>query len=1156
MDNSNIINTLNDLSSTKVKDRNHAFNDLTSILKQSPDAIPTKLLPSVTETIIELLDAEHRSYCNLLTTVAEGNTNKLSLSENRLSTISYILRLLIEKTSARFCIKTLRFLMNALPELMLKQSSKSLLEPVSIHLSFALLSMITSDLFQLKFALHQWITLSETICNYFDRHMEVSLNDRNITNFLSILDVLISMDTIGLSQLSSKIQNTVLQYIRQCDKENANTKITLKLINNLIVKTHCLDISNTLILIPEVWNYYIKMGNVANKDIQSELTFFDLTASELVVNNILQLIDNDVPHHVSGTEIQLVSLEEYLILRISRFKPQNFLLRHISFLNYTNDTNSWFAFSDFQLRFSSDPKPWVELLGITKLLIAYYHLIACNLTINPLFKKRKLDDNLNVVIKDSLTIEEFLWHCLESKSTNLQYIGLQITAFYATLTDIDEANCKKLMDIVFEKFENTELVGWTCLALIPLITQKSFSLKQEVVVRLFKMCLPLIKIEENCNVSCALLTNCIKYSSFLISDKSIFRQISDIYTLADINGPILISNESFEFWKYLDFYSKDIDSKGIETSSQRVYDWLMFKWKGDLLLSTDNNQLYSFLAWLCGNSNSNAKPFLLNDIPLNNDLVHWTDLYFVWQTYCKQRTYLLQARIPKKSENLHSENRFAETNTCNNPLIFNNIVTKSMEQLEMLSFDIESKLKWLCQISKFLEYFRRDSRYENALMNLTSSAHIILTSLHFDTISEYSSICNELLNLEISLHTSKMFSLIPLKDLVEALISFQKRPVLKSMGSDFDDMSLQSAHAEESYSTSVAINPFYKSQIKNAVQTILYVSEDMNSPNNDEQTELVLYLLNSLKTEDFIKCLTTAISWLSNTKVKNRLFLENLTQLIGLKLLSNKYNTSASAIYLLSYYLDSVRSQWLDETNDAFHSDCNDIFQWIQLRFDDISFSGILPLTKFSNLLINILQFHDLSSGILKGKKQHIFATFTKCIKLLDYIEIINLLPAITSYMSKVSFKNQAIIFHEIRCIFENNKHSIECSSFYSLAMFYISTISYTNLVNAISDMDSYPFSPNTNIYIDASLKKISNSYGLDSLVELFEMCKYDIINLWVSKTLPGMSFENSVWQISLFGYDNLNDFIIKYTTEIGAALYSTPLSVEKLEIQLQSYAL
>lgn len=66
MEDHGIVETLNFLSSTKIKERNNALDELTTILKEDPERIPTKALSTTAEALVELLASEHTKYCDLL----------------------------------------------------------------------------------------------------------------------------------------------------------------------------------------------------------------------------------------------------------------------------------------------------------------------------------------------------------------------------------------------------------------------------------------------------------------------------------------------------------------------------------------------------------------------------------------------------------------------------------------------------------------------------------------------------------------------------------------------------------------------------------------------------------------------------------------------------------------------------------------------------------------------------------------------------------------------------------------------------------------------------------------------------------------------------------------------------------------------------------
>ena len=262
-------------------------------------------------------------------------------------------------------MKTLKLLLAVVPELMVKDGSKSLLDAVSVHLSFALDALIKSDPFKLKFMIHQWISLVDKICEYFQSQMKLSMVDKTLTNFISILLNLLALDTVGIFQVTRTITWTVIDFLRLSKKENGNTRLIMSLINQLILKCHCFSVIDTLMLIKEAWSYNLTIGCTSNELVQDQLSLFDVMSSELMNHKLPYMIGQE--NYVEELRSEsLVSLyREYILLRLSNYKPQLFTVNHVefSYIRGSRYKNSWFALPDFRLRDRGGRSVWLKILG-------------------------------------------------------------------------------------------------------------------------------------------------------------------------------------------------------------------------------------------------------------------------------------------------------------------------------------------------------------------------------------------------------------------------------------------------------------------------------------------------------------------------------------------------------------------------------------------------------------------------------------------------------------------------------------------------------------------------------------------------------------------------------------------------------------------------
>lgn len=347
-------------------------------------------------------------------------------------------------------MKTLKLLLAVVPELMVKDGSKSLLDAVSVHLSFALDALIKSDPFKLKFMIHQWISLVDKICEYFQSQMKLSMVDKTLTNFISILLNLLALDTVGIFQVTRTITWTVIDFLRLSFFLLPLWRLIMSLINQLILKCHCFSVIDTLMLIKEAWSYNLTIGCTSNELVQDQLSLFDVMSSELMNHKLPYMIGQE--NYVEELRSEsLVSLyREYILLRLSNYKPQLFTVNHVefSYIRGSRDKNSWFALPDFRLRDRGGRSVWLKILGITKSLLTYFAFLSFLLLMSNNKFSSFTHSDIPSILRISDDMDTFLIHLLEENSSHeFEVLGLQLCSFYGTLQDFTKSFAEQLKEL-------------------------------------------------------------------------------------------------------------------------------------------------------------------------------------------------------------------------------------------------------------------------------------------------------------------------------------------------------------------------------------------------------------------------------------------------------------------------------------------------------------------------------------------------------------------------------------------------------------------------------------------------------------------------------------------------------------------------------------
>ncbi|QLQ79093.1 hypothetical protein HG537_0B04410 [Torulaspora globosa] len=1146
MTTNSVLNTLSNLGSSKTRERTNALDELTSVLKQSPDLIPTKALASTCETLIELVDSECRKYC-LLVASNDANSSKLSLTENRLSLVAYVLRLFIEKTCERFKVKTMKLLLSVLPELMVSESSKSLIEPISVHLTFGLHALIKGKLFQLKMQLHQWISLVDVVCSYLDQRLDVSLTDRNISNLISILNSLISIDCVGLTQVRETIYLTLMKYLRRSGKLNSNTRLILSIINDFIIKTHCLNIFDSLRLINETWKHVIAINVSSNETIQDELCWLDIIASELIVHNIPTMTGcEEAAAECSGSSLCGIC-REYLLARLTACKASWFSADSLEFCDGYVVEESFLGLGEFQLKLGATCQPGLRILSITRLSISYFKLLQTETVGEGLFKRHKCEPSISSILRNSQSMLSFLLNGLQTSEADIQLLSLQMAAFTAALQDLDTNDILNLKNAIEQKFENVNLIKWACVALIPLFTQSNLAQIEieNSLNKLFKLCLPLIKQPELCSVACALLSCVMKHSSCIVPDKATLNQISGVYELSDVNGPGLLCNEAFQFWQYLQNYGKHIDSFSLEFISHKIVNWMEAKWQQILLLQSNQHLFYDFIAWLCNRKQTEPLGCFIKSSSIFHYRNVWENRYSLWASQIEERFFMLQRKPERKTFKLCLQqtdfNSIAVGQTN-----LNDILYRLLEIIEgENSLTSITKFNWICQVSNLVECLSGDLRYADYVLDFKKSSFTVLSSLKLQDKEEYAIFFQSILHLEAPIASHFVFEQLP----IERILADFKQLLMQGIDNrrhseelkfdvpfDRDVLNIQTSADNSTASPSV------QSLMRVSIRAFLKVLQHKPANSFGDIMECLVDFLNGLESDDFISCIDPIITWIGNQEeslVNGTNKLQIFTEILSEYLLQSDYNTSNVATACLCSFLNSTSIVWLENSDNPLNADCNDIFDWVIARFEDTFVNGTHTIKRLSELLLHMLKSHDLSRGHIKGGKQRVFAAYSKSLKALNVVDVVKQLPSVMDYMIRVSSKNQQILFSEICSLVEIPQQSIEMSALYSLAMCKVSTASYLNMSFAMRDLMQYTHFEHTRVYIASALKQMALNTGLNDTTQLFDVFKFDILSLWFDESFRRGQSVEEVWDTRIFGFTNSSQFLELYIAELSALYFS-----------------
>lgn len=1126
MENHHVATTLQQLSSLKLKDRNNALNELTEILKSDPMLLPDKSLHLIAESLIEILDLEHRKYTEILTT--SNSSNKMTLVENRLSMGAYVMRLFIEESRNRLKIKTMKLLLAALPELMITANSRVILEPVGISLTVALKLLIESNVFRWNFTPYQWIELVESTSDCLLIQLSLTPNGQVIFNLIEIINILVSMDTIELKTVCWKLFELTKVYTKYQFAENSTSLVFFKLANQLIIRAHCIALEGCFMLIKRLWEYILTLENVSNHELLSEVVIFDHFSSELISNKmpswtIRKLEQSELDKNGEFLDV----FQQYVTMRLRMGNKNSLDLAGIRFLqNKSFTSDNYFCLRDFQLKDSSRSDYWLQWMSLAKILKAYFDLNALHSRKSLLFKKQK-KAGISSMLNWCHTFDSFMSFCIsETHVRDFGNLGLKIAGFYISLYDLDQKSTDNLKLIVIKSLDMIECKGFALFALIPLIRKSDISLSLDSYRMVLKHVFSSINTSSYANLACSLMTTLMLKSTSIMFDDGIVTFFRDILDNPERNGPYYLSPEAVEFWiNFINIFPPLYESRNY--GKYQALRWLYSKFK--LKFShIELNQFEKFLEWVYVDRIDPINPLR------SKIMSSYENLFDKWNSMAEQRTFLLQTKMNLMDYSPCEATDEPETSSHYSP------------KLPSMIFEIVDKLKnshcltssmllcWACTFLQFIDNMLccgTDDQDCNALvLAIQDMFPTVEDMLHEDQ----STIAEHLFKTALEVRSKRvrrfLFEYIVS---MKKIISLEAPDQIKGHASyniltGSSDMAIRKRTNEESRHDRKVILPFIKSLI------VLHDGKGFGLYQNllsaleyypiDDYLEVVLLMSRYL---DLFLC--------DKSMLKD---LDFLAQSIATKLLCSTYNTYNNSTFVLIEFLKATLSLWSDPMNQNVSTDCNDIYEWVLSRFVDHSICGTKVTIGIAELLLRILSTQNFHKTSIKGGKQKTFDLFITALSRLSFPEYISLLPNITEYVNKLSHKNQLIVIEEVFTLYCAEQSGIEFVAYYWQSMvFYFENVPLLRpflLRDMIKKANEFS---NLN-YVNYALNYLVESFSRNDRRCFFEEYKFEIIDQWFDTYDQDISY----WDIGLFGFKSVEEFVSIYYNEVYSLYFSKGL--------------
>lgn len=1189
MNNNSIHDILFLLSSNKVKDKNDAINELISVLKTNNNNnfkdIDSKNISKLIITLITYFNSEFYKF--------RESTSSLPI-ENRIYNIIYVIRLVVEKysRSSHFKLKSLKALISTFPELF--KYGTSLNDSILMHASVTLLCCVQSPIFKLKFVSNQYISIIDLLTHflrkqYFEKKI---FNTKIINNLASALIELLKLDSVSVLLIAEDSMTLIKSYFKHCNFEHSNSEIILKLAFQIFLKTYLINIKWTFSLIQMFYDYLLQI-NTTNDKILQIATNFDILISDLLLNTIpLRDLSN----------ITNSFLNDYTLSKLLSYKHNLFSLSDLKFesLSSTPFTDlakpkfkrvHLFQFDDYQLVENSSIQPWLNLLSVVKILNSFFILKKSQSSLitsdsdddsdTPnIFKRRKIsnvtlskDSTWSSLLFNSKTFEEFIIFSLDSFSNDEAKLTtiLQITSFYLSYCIVtDQESILELKSALFKQFErNPHFFNLIAFALIPLLSQPYHNIIHSTDFNhILKLSLPMIKDPNSCLLSTKLIINMIMYTNTdnIILDIQSKQLVINTFELSTVNGPTLFNNTSFEFWILFNFLIDDVDLVEKKTTyqttdeedistSHSIWHWIIAKMNSQFLLSlnNDNLELWRLIAFLFNLKipTSWEKNYKLNESYLLNTPCwdgDWQYFLNEWECLKDHRYFLLQTdglnnyKLDKGSQCVHSNESFAFVRkiSIDTLLKFLNSYLRSFE--EKTSDKVDNNLKFdMLYFLALIEILIKDNEFINTTNfewfnfyeDFEVTANIELQKLHDNDIN-YSIYVR---NILIDIPNLPVFGNINVREILSS------SPVDLDFADKTADSSIDIAFADSNDNDESELTIGDIQNIHYDSNTLRLMQYSFAIASQQSNNEILLNIVDKIKTMnavDVLISLKLINRWLKSIDLKTITVntLELFSEIIASSILGSQLGTSSFAMGLLSEYLCIIRSVWTFSGNIKLSTDCNDIFNWIITRYEDADFCGSAAILKFAMLLIALLKNHNITKESEPYNKQKCYGILFKCIKSVDLIGVVFIIPQLVEYMDSVGPKNKQLIFNDLFSIHYKFYINLECCSLFMLLMSKLVKMKkhyfpyVMQQVLGLTTLNPYYF------YLKAFLKYVVKyvAGGCD-LRSLFDIIKFDAIKYWIDIS----SFANSMDDqfTNLFDYPTLEDFIVHNYKEVVAVHYA-----------------
>ncbi|KAL3237724.1 DNA-binding protein kinase TEL1 RNJ42_00711 [Nakaseomyces bracarensis] len=1134
MDGKNTWLILDQISSSKLKDRNAGLQELQSILKDNADLITRESIKPLLSVLIKVLEAELDAYCSLLEDSFGDGDKKLAIIANRVSAISYTIRLLVSCKISQFKYSQIKIVLGAIQNASFY--GKELIEPILIDSMHILLTITKSDVFLLRLSPSIWLEMVKLDMQIISKLINDKVNNRALVDSLDMLYNLLVHEKYEIKNVGRDLRNLIVECVKLQRSETPITLLLVSIVTTLVAKRCCDDIFGCKLLIKETWSLYLRIGGTNNEGIRKELYYLDLFGGQLFCSTVPYMpgqenIRNELE---SSNEIRTL-MQSYIIKKYGEYDPESVDLSDI--LQGKDQSNVHFL--DFQTFYiNKESMSWLSIYSFYHLCEAYFHINETDQDRDEfgLFKKPKYESELVYQLVHSQSFVNFIDNLLStSKGNKLLIIGYQLYVFYCNLHTVI-VTTEKIQQLLSNIAKET-LTNWVLICLVGVLSHYLPSIDGVSETKFVILLLPFIKNKTSSRFACWVLTLIFTSPALVLNKREIETSINNLLSFPTINGPTTLSKESIYFWNSLYEAVKGFVKYSYTDFCRSVTDWICNKWE---IWDTDycviGISLYSQLSLFLGLPKNDHSAVSLNNSFKNG--LYSTSKYvketnfIIWKSYTYERMFLM--------------NKMSSYEKSNNSKI-SNAIQEIFPIDDSLIIDLVSKIRSLSKT------YEQTCALLVALLNINS---VVEKRNQGNICEDIKYIINDILldsgllsNFEWKKYKPILIALSKFRHensqqpLAESLIAKNAENIVSAFTEEYANNLTKKTRNDTDMLSLFTIDSRLRENFCSDLKILMNIIIDLELDDIKILHHVTNTVLVNLSKDDIFDVVDIIL-----IKFETRIglippyVLEDLSQFFATFLLSSSYQYSDISMEYLSRFLLVAVNVWTQSQNEALNSDCNDILCWIVESIRSENFGSHCSLLCCSRLFIALLEKFKMEGVLIRFNKQQLYGILLSCLKRLPVSQIINLLPQLSIYMEGKSYKNQVTVISDLKNLFEPVPQSVENSAFYCLSMVSLASRSSVNLVYLVSDLTKYFVPEHVYVYVKRGIEFLVLENFEGSIDAFFNLCKYSILVQFVSNCEDTTSNESYFRRIisDIFQMESKRAFLEKFLPDITAMIFST----------------